>query len=132
MQKILVLCAALALSACGGGSGPVSPGSIPVSQSESTGSGASTPLVNMNTAGKTIDLAFDAYGVAVDAVDALITAKVIIPGSPRALALRSASMSARKWLVAARAAQNAGNSRSYGEAIINAQHAIAQFRAALK
>lgn len=78
------------------------------------------------------DLALKAYGAATDAVNLLIDAKVIVPGSPRAVAVANANDKVLAAFSVAENARQACDSASYESAIGLAQSAIADVRAALK
>lgn len=74
-------------------------------------------------------LALTTFDTVLDSVDILIDNEVIVPGTPRALQIADAIDTAKAALSAASAAQRAGSTRSYGEAISEARAAIETIRA---
>lgn len=66
------------------------------------------------------------------AVDALVAANVIQPGTMRALQTRDLLINIRDGLNGAAAAQKAGSSSSYVSALAQANEAITKIRAVLK
>ena len=79
-MKILILIASAALAACN---------TIGATPSIPPASEVTAPARAMNIDEKGIKLAFDTFDTVLTAVDGLIAAKVIEPGSPRALQLRA-------------------------------------------
>ena len=120
MKKLLLIAAAaLAVTACG-------PESI-----ASAGS-APAPLQGSTIDEKTLLVAVDTFETALSAVDALVAAKVIVPGTPRALTLQACLSQARDGLNAAASAQKAGSAVSYLTALAEAQAAIREAGSALR
>lgn len=122
MRKLFIIFGALALVACdttGAGTGPV--GSLP-------GGAQVCSAIKSDK----FDLALKAYGAAVDAVNLLIDAKVLVPGSAKAVAVANANDKVLAAFSVAEHARQACNSTSYLAAINEAQAAIAEVRAALK
>lgn len=134
IRSILCLAAALSLAACGGSPGTVaSAGSTPAQSSASAPASTSvSPLANTTLDDKAIIVAFEALDAAATAADALVAAKAITPGSPRAVTIANGLDGARKWLNIASAAQRAGQADNYVTAIAQAAAAVAGVRAALK
>lgn len=81
---------------------------------------------------KAIITALSAYDVVLTAVDALVAAKVLVPGSPKALQVRQALVTARDALKTASAAQRAGSATTYAEAIAQATVAFNGVKTLLK
>lgn len=111
---ILVAGAALAVSACATTSAPPVVGQ------------ACTALHSDK-----FDLALKAYGAAVDAVNLLINAKVLVPGTPRALAVANANDKVLVAFSTAQRARTACDATSYAAAISEASAAIGEIRSAL-
>jgi hypothetical protein len=80
---------------------------------------------------KAIVFAYQSYDMVLDLTDIALDAKLITPGSPQALKLKSYLQQTRYWLNAASAAQKAGSVTSYNSAFANARNALAQARLAL-
>jgi hypothetical protein len=90
------------------------------------------PLAATTIDEKTLVVALQTFDTALTAIDKLIAAKVIVPGSPRALQIADAIRSAKKAYQAASAAQRVGNSGDYGIALSNAQLAVARINSLVK
>lgn len=86
--------------------------------------GAPAPLQKTVIDEKGLLAAWSDFVVALTAVDGLIVAKVIVPGSPRALQIKGYLKTAQNGLNAATAAQKAGNASSYFAALNEAQTAL--------
>lgn len=114
-MKRLLITAALALSAC-------APTAVTT---------APAPLNQTVIDEKALLVAINGAEAIRAAVDVLVAAKVIVPGTPRALAVRDALVKARNGLNAAAAAQKAGSTASYFTAIEQANQAITQIRSVL-
>ena len=93
---------------------------------------APAPLAHTTIDEKGLILALQTFDTVLTAVDRLVAAKIIVPGSPRALAIANAIETAKTAYQAASAAQRVGNSGSYLTAINQAQVAIAQINALVK
>ena len=90
------------------------------------------PLANTTVDEKTLIVALQTFDTALTAVDQLVAARIIVPGSPRALAIADAIGVAKRAYTAAAAAQKVGNSSSYLAALLQAQGAIAQINSLVK
>ena len=113
MKKIFIALAALSLTGC--------------SFIDSVVSGAApppAPLASTAIDEKTLIVALQTFDTVLTAVDKLVAAGVIKPGSARAIQIADAIRSARLAFEAASAAQRAGSSSSYLAALGNAQTAI--------
>jgi hypothetical protein len=118
MKRLLIASLALALTSCAG-----------------LGSIVSTPpapLSHTSLDEKAINLALKSADAIATAVDLLVAVKQIVPGTPRALNVKRGLLALRDGLVAASAAQRAGNATSYEEALRNAEAALAAVQSALK
>jgi hypothetical protein len=76
--------------------------------------------------------AYSAFDVALSAVDGLVAAGVIVPGSPRALQIKGLLITARTGLDAASSAQKAGSAATYAEALQSARDALSQASSLLR
>lgn len=85
---------------------------------------APAPLATTAIDEKTLIIALQTFDTVLTAVDRLVAAGVIKPGSPRALQIADAIHAAKVAYQAASAAQRAGNSSSYFTAIGQAQLAV--------
>lgn len=119
MKELLVL-VALMVTACGTvPSGPVV-GSVP----------GGTAVCSVIDSSK-FDLALQTYDAALDAINLLINAKVLIPGSARAKAVADANDRVMAAFKAADAARHACNATSYRAALDDVTAGVAQVRAAI-
>lgn len=127
MRKLFLIFGVLALGAC-----QTTPASEP-------STAATTPVASLPGGAAVcaaiksdkFDLALKAYGAAVDAINLLIDAKVIVPGTPRALAVANANDKVLSAFSVAESARNACNSTSYFAALSEANNALTEIRAAL-
>ena len=120
MKKLLLCLAAVAsLSAC------------KVDSVASAGS-APAPLQGQTIDEKTLLVAVDSFETALTAVDKLLEAKIIVPGTPQANGLAACLSDARDFLNAAAGAQRAGSSVEYLAALANARAAITEAGKALR
>jgi uncharacterized protein (DUF1330 family) len=117
---ILVGAASLALAACDTTAPPASVSTIPV---VATACGAIS-LENLNAAWK-------GYDAAIDAVNLLIKANVIRPGSPSALAVANANDKVLAAFTVAEHARAACDSNGYAAALAQVSAALTEIRAAL-
>jgi hypothetical protein len=119
MRRLLLVAGAAAMLGC-----------TPTGQTVGTtvpGATAACAVLDSNR----LDDAWKAYDVALDAINMLIDAKVLIPGSPRAKAVATANDRVLAALQAAEAARKACNSSSYLSALSQAKAAFADVRTAL-
>ena len=93
---------------------------------------APAPLAHTTIDEKGLILALQTFDTVLTAVDRLVAAGVIKPGSPRAVQIADAIQSTKKALQIASAAQRVGNTGSYLTAIRQAQVAIAQINSLVK
>ena len=123
MKRIILLAAAaLSLSACNPTGTP--PGSV-----------SDVPVVGSVCAAISsdkFDVALKAYGAAADAVNLLIDAKVLVSGTPRALAVATANDRVLTAFAVAERARRACNSASYTAAMAEVSVAITEIRTALR
>lgn len=120
MRALIIFAgAALALSAC------ATPTTAPVSSLP-----GAAPVCAALQSDK-FDLALQAYGAATDAVNLLIDAHAVTPGSAKAVAIANANDKVLVAFAAAEHARAACSSASYLSALAEAQAAIAEIRAAL-
>lgn len=120
-RLIYAVCIALSLSACE----PLTAGSTPVASLP-----GSAPVCGVLQSDK-FDIALKAYGAATDAINLLIDAHALTPGSAKAVAIANANDKVLVAFVTAEHARQACNSTSYLAALSEAQAAIAEVRAAL-
>lgn len=73
-----------------------------------------------------------AFDVVLASVDGLIASKVIVPGSPSALAIKGHIKTTQNALNAATAAQRAGSAKNYFAAMIEAEKAFRLVATTLK
>jgi hypothetical protein len=123
MKKlILVLAGALALAGCKAEIPPVgSPADLPVL----------APVCTAISSEK-FDTALKAYGAATDAINLLVTAKVLVPGTAKARAVATANDKVLAAFAVAERARRACNATSYVAALGEAQGAIDEVRVALR
>lgn len=81
---------------------------------------------------KALVIALQSADTIATSVDALVAARVIVPGTPRALAVRSGLQRLRSFLTAASAAQRAGNATSYRQALTDAATAVQDITRAVR
>lgn len=93
---------------------------------------APAPLAHTTIDEKGLILALQTFDTVLTAVDRLVAARVIVPGSPRALQIADAIHTAKLAYQAASAAQRAGNSGSYIAAIGQASVAVARINLLIK
>lgn len=91
---------------------------------------APAPLEQTVVDERALVLALETFDTTLTSVDILIESGYIVPGSPRAIEIAGHIDRAKNALEAASAAQRAGSTRSYLEAIENARAAIAAVKAA--
>jgi hypothetical protein len=127
MKRIFLAIAALALSACGVEITP--PGSAPA---PATAPVITEPLRSTNIDEQGVKLAFDAFDTALTAIDGLMAAGVVKPGSERALLVREYVFRVKAALNAAASAQRAGNAESYRQALADARAAYGAIQDLLK
>jgi hypothetical protein len=120
-HMFLAALAAVSLSACTPSTVTTSPSDLPV---------VSTVCEQIRS--DKFDIALKAYGAAVDAVNLLIDAKVLVPSTPRALAVAKANDRVLAAFAVAERARRACNSGSYLAAMNEVSAAIAEIRIALK
>lgn len=90
------------------------------------------PLNSTTIDEKTLIVALQTFDTTLTAVDRLIAAGVIKPGSPRALQIAEAIHKAKVAFQAASAAQRAGSATDYLSALTNAQVAMASINVLVK
>jgi hypothetical protein len=90
------------------------------------------PLAATSIDEKGLIVALQTFDTLLTSIDRLIAAKVIVPGSPRAIQIADAIRSAKLAYQAASAAQRVGSSGSYEAAIAQAQVAIARINVLVK
>lgn len=90
------------------------------------------PLAQSAVDEKTLVIALQSFDTALTAIDRLVAAKIIVPGSHNAMELAAAIDRAKLALQAAMAAQKAGSSASYLAAFQNAQQAISDIDVLIK
>jgi len=93
---------------------------------------APAPLASTSIDEKTLVIALQTFDTVLTAVDKLVAARVITPGSPKAIAIADAIAKAKQAYQAASAAQRVGNASSYIAALGQAQVAIAQINLLIK
>lgn len=93
---------------------------------------APAPLQQTVIDEKALITAFSAFDVLLTAVDGLVVAKVIVPGSPTAAKLKGYLATAQTALNAAAAAQKVGSTSSYLAALDKAREAFKLTSATLK
>jgi hypothetical protein len=118
MKRLLVASLALALTSCAG-MGPVA-------------STPPAPLGHTALDEKGINIALKSADALASAVDLLVATKALTPGTPKALTVKAGLLALKNGLVAASAAQRAGNATSYEEALRNAETALAAVKSALR
>ena len=119
MKKLICAFAALSLAACG------SFGADPTA-----GPNASVSSVQTK-AGQTLVVAWRAFDALLSAVDGLVAAGVLKPGTPRAIHVANLLDRTRSALNAATEAVHAGNAASFSAALADAQKALDDAKAAI-
>lgn len=120
-QLLMTLFAGLALCSC------AMTATAPADAS-STAPAFSEPLRATDADEQGVKLAFDGYDSLLSAVDLLVAAKVIEPGSARALQIQRGLVVLKGALNAFASAQRAGNADSYQAAFVDARHAFEEVR----
>lgn len=123
----LLLALPIALSGCGFSfttGGPLSSGAAAPA--------AVTPLGNTAIDDRAVRLAWVGYDALLDTVDALVAAKVLVRGTPRALAVKRGVDDALLALEALSAAQRAANQTNYAAAMRDATDAMSRIRQAMR
>lgn len=113
MNRFLIILAAFSLTSCSFIDKAIS---------------APAPLSHTVIDERGLVLSLQVFDTMLTAVDRLVEARVIVPGSPRALQIADAIRSAKLAYEAASAAQRVGSSGSYIEAISQAQIAISRIQ----
>lgn len=93
---------------------------------------APAPLAATAIDERALVLGLQSFDATLDAIDLLVEAKIIKPGSPTAVRLADAIDTTRLAFQAAGNAQRAGNTTSYSEALVLATAALADVRTALR
>lgn len=142
-MRIVALIAALSLAACAAvqPTGPADQPTLPAAQqavanvANVLASGVSAlppqPLAGTTLDDSAVRAGYQALDTAATIIDALVASKTIVPGSPRALAIRKALTDTRLALDAAAAAQRAGQAQSYRDLLVQAETAAANIEAFL-
>lgn len=81
---------------------------------------------------RTLVIALQSFDTMLTAVDRLVKAKVIVPGSPKAVQIADAIHAAKVGYQTASAAQRACNSSSYFTALTQASTAVARINSLIK
>jgi len=90
------------------------------------------PLAQTTIDEKTLVVGLETFDTVLTAIDRLVAAKVIVPGSPRAIAIADAIGVAKRGYMAASAAQKVGNASNYLAALVQAQDAIVKINLLIK
>jgi hypothetical protein len=90
------------------------------------------PLTHTTIDEKTLIVALQTFDTVLTAVNKLIAAKVIVPGTPRAIAIADAIHKAKVAYQAASFAQRAGSSANYLAALDEAQTALGTISSLVK
>jgi hypothetical protein len=90
------------------------------------------PLAQTTVDEKTLVISLETFETVLTAVDRLVAAGVIKPGSPRALQLADAIQTGKKAYQAAAVAHRLGNASTYFTALLQAQSALAQINLLIK
>jgi hypothetical protein len=93
---------------------------------------APAPLAATTIDEKSLVVALQTFDTVLTAIDRLIAARVIVPGSPRAIQLANAVNKAKLGYQAASAAQRVGDSGSYLAGLAEAQVALSTIRQLVK
>lgn len=137
MKRILVAAfalLALPLAACnttGNLTDPATAGSVGA-VIDSTGATPPAPGAATTLDDKALIVALQSADAIATSVDALVAAKVLVPGTPRALTVQSALKRLRSFLATASAAQRAGSATSYADALRNAATAARDISSAVR
>jgi predicted small lipoprotein YifL len=99
---------------------------------DATGATAPAPLNATTIDDKALIVALQSADTIATSIDALVAAKVIVPGTPRALAVQSALKRLKSFLQAASAAQRAGSATSYARALGSAATAAKDIQSAIR
>jgi hypothetical protein len=135
MRMMLALAAvALCLGGCANGPG------LPSAETaatvggviDATGAKAPAPLASTSIDEKAVVLAFEAADTVATQVDTLVATGLLVKGSPKALAVKSALGRLRSFLTSASAAQKAGNATTYRQALSDAATAMHDAATALR
>ena len=118
MKSILILAAALALSACG--------------MTMPTLTQAPAPLAATTIDDTALETAWRSFDAALDAINLLGDAKQIIPGTPRGKAVATAIRKVNSALMSAEHMAAAGSTKDYLQALAEAKMGIAELRTALR
>lgn len=122
MKRLISLACALSLSGC-----------VPLlSAMTGTLPSSPAPLAQTTIDDKALQACWKSFDVALDAIDLLIDAKVITPGSAKAKATADGIDKVTGFLTAAEAAAAAGSTTDYKVALANALGALTQLRVTLK
>lgn len=126
--------AALSLASCrvtsGGLTNPATAGGVGAVL-DAVGAKAPAPLVVTLIDEKSVLIALESADVIATGVDQLVAAGFVVPGSPRALTIKTGLIALRSFLTAASAAQKAGNADTYAEAMTEAAKAFRSVAGAL-
>lgn len=90
------------------------------------------PLQQTTTDEKALIYAYESYDAILTLVDKAIDANIIVPGSPRALAIRNHLITVRNALAAASAARKAGSATDFQVAFAQATEAMRLAKLAIK
>lgn len=90
------------------------------------------PLSRTTIDEKTLIVGLQTFDTVLTAIDRLVAARVIVPGTPRAIQIADAIQKAKVAYQAASAAQKVGNASSYLAALVQAQDAIVKINALVK
>jgi hypothetical protein len=125
MKRLIAILAALSLSACQLPDIRIGDGGLPSVSSPA-------PLANTAIDDTALMTAWKSFDIALDAINLLIDAKMIVIGSPKAVKVADGIDRVTQFLTAAESAAAAGSTKDYGVALANAKGAITELRAALK
>jgi hypothetical protein len=117
MKKILIAMSALALTSCEAIENVVN---------------APAPCSVSTVDEKSLIIALQTFDALLTSVDKLVAAKVIVPGSPRAVQIANAIQSAKFAYQAASAAQRVCDTHSYLTALAQAQIAVGKISTLVK
>lgn len=149
MHKIstILLTAALCLTACAQPAArPTPPGPATADRGDAILANASTAAAIADAVGlappstlgqrttideKGVRIAFATADATATIIDSLVANGQIVRNTPVARRLKAALLAVRSGLIAASAAQRAGNATSYRDALVKAQVAVSEISAAL-